>query len=117
MRVRLLTHKNRRVDLLKEQKLDEMRWREARFGWHNLECFWDENYRNRWRQEYDCTRVVISQLDSTIASLVTGIGLLTNFAYCSGWQIKGSHLERNDTSKVRNHMDNIVWLKKIYCYI
>jgi len=91
MRVRLLIHKKRRLNLLKEQKMDEVKWREARFGLHNPERLWDENYRNRWR--HDRGRVIVSQLDSAIAGLTADIELLSNSAYCSGRQIKRKHSE------------------------
>jgi hypothetical protein len=42
MRDRLRIHKKGRLDLLKEQKMDEMKWREARFGLHDPERFWGE---------------------------------------------------------------------------
>lgn len=68
MRHRLLTHKKRRLDLLKEQKMDEMKWKEARFSLRDPERFWDKNYWNRWRQDHDRGQRVTSQLDLVIAS-------------------------------------------------
>jgi hypothetical protein len=84
IRRRLLTHKKRRLDMLKEQKMDEIKWREARLDLHSPKRFWDEDYMNSWRHELNHGWVVISQLDSAIASLRTEIELLSNFGYCSG---------------------------------